>query len=83
MINEKEVYYAINVIQADIQYFIRYKNQLKKFCIDNRVVITKVNMNKIFIEIETINNHIQNLKNQEQELLKLLDKFYYGNNSNT
>jgi hypothetical protein len=83
MINEKEVYYAINVIQADIQYFIRYKNQLKKFCIDNRVVITKANMNKIFIEIETINNHIQNLKNQEQELLKLLDKFYYGNNSNT
>jgi hypothetical protein len=83
MINEKEVDYSINVIQADIQYFIRYKNQLKKFCIDNRVVITKVNMNKIFIEIETINNHIQNLKNQEQELLKLLDKFYYGNNSNT
>jgi hypothetical protein len=83
MINEKEVDYSINVIQADIQYFIRYKNQLKKFCIDNRVVITKVNMNKIFIEIETINNHIQNLKNQEQELLKLLDKFYCGNNSNT
>jgi hypothetical protein len=78
MINEKEVDYSINVIQADIQYFIRYKNQLKKFCIDNRVVITKVNMNKIFIEIETINNHIQNLKNQEQELLNTLDKYYYG-----
>jgi hypothetical protein len=38
-------------------------------------------MVKIFSEIETITLHIQKLKNQEQELLKLLDNIYYGNNS--
>lgn len=35
-------------------------------------------MNKIFIEIENITLHIIELKNQEQEFLKLLDKMYYG-----
>ena len=83
MINEKEIDYQISLIQADVQYFLSYKNQLKKFSIDNRANITKVNMNKIFIEIEKITLHIQKLKNQEQEYLKLLDTFYYGNNSDT
>lgn len=83
MINEKEIDYQISLIQADIQYFLSYKNQLKKFSIDNRVNITKVNMNKIFIEIEKITLHIQKLKNQEQEYLKILDTIYYGNNSDT
>lgn len=78
MVSEKEIDYAISVVQSDIQYFLRYKNQLKKFSIDNRATITKVNMNKIFIEIENITLHIQKLKNQEQELLQTLDKFYYG-----
>lgn len=78
MVSEKEIDYAVSVVQSDIQYFLRYKNQLKKFSIDNRATITKVNMNKIFIEIENITLHIQKLKNQEQELLKTLDKFYYG-----
>ncbi len=78
MVNEREIDYAVSVVQSDIQYFLRYKNQLKKFSIDNRATITKVNMNKIFIEIENITLHIQKLKNQEQELLKTLDKFYYG-----
>ena len=78
MINEREIYYAIGVVQNDIQYFLKYKNQLKKYSIDNRVQISKVNMNKIFIEIENITLHIVELKNQEQEFLKLLDKMYYG-----
>lgn len=78
MINEREIYYAVGVVQNDIQYFVKYKNQLKKYSIDNRVQISKVNMNKIFIEIENITLHIIELKNQEQEFLKLLDKMYYG-----
>ena len=78
MINEREIYYAVGVVQNDIQYFLKYKNQLKKYSIDNRVQISKVNMNKIFIEIENITLHIVELKNQEQEFLKLLDKMYYG-----
>lgn len=78
MVNEREIDYAISVVQNEIQYFLRYKNQLKKFSIDNRATISKVNMNKIFIEIENITLHIQKLKNQEQELLNTLDKFYYG-----
>lgn len=78
MVSEKEIDYAVSVVQSDIQYFLRYKNQLKKFSIDNRTTISKVNMNKIFIEIENITLHIQKLKTQEQELLKTLDKFYYG-----
>jgi len=82
MINEREIYYAVGIVQNDIQYFLKYKNQLKKYSIDNRVQISKVNMNKIFIEIENITLHIIELKNQEQELLKLLDKIYYGNNTN-
>ena len=77
-INEREIYYAVGVVQNDIQYFLKYKNQLKKYSIDNRVQISKVNMNKIFIEIENITLHIIELKNQEQEFLKLLDKIYYG-----
>jgi hypothetical protein len=81
MINEREIYYAVGIVQNDIQYFLKYKNQLKKYSIDNRVQISKVNMNKIFIEIENITLHIIELKNQEQELLKLLDKIYYGNNT--
>lgn len=78
MINEREIYYAVGVVQNDIQYFLKYKNQLKKYSIDNRVQISKVNMNKVFIEIENITLHIIELKNQEQEFLKLLDKIYYG-----
>ena len=78
MVNEREIDYAISIVQNEIQYFLRYKNQLKKFSIDNRVTISKVNMNKIFIEIENITLHIQKLKKQEQELLNTLDKFYYG-----
>jgi hypothetical protein len=78
MISEKEIDYAVNVIQSDIQYFLRYKNQLKKFSIDNRVQISRIKMNKIFMEIENITLHIQKLKNQEQELLNTLDKYYYG-----
>ena len=81
MINEREIYYAVGVVQNDIQYFLKYKNQLKKYSIDNRVQISKINMSKIFIEIENITLHIIELKNQEQELLKLLDKIYYGNNT--
>ena len=81
MINEKEIDYAISLIQADIQYYIRYKSQLKKFTTDNRSDISKANMIKIFSEIEKITLYIQKLKNQEQELLKLLDKIYYGNNT--
>ena len=81
MINEKEIDYAISLIQADVQYYIRYKSQLKKFTTDNRSDISKANMIKIFSEIEKITLHIQKLKNQEQELLKLLDKIYYGNNT--
>ncbi len=78
MVSEKEIDYAVSVVQSDIQYFLRYKNQLKKFSIDNRTTISKVNMNKIFIEIENITLQIQKLKNQELELLNTLDKMYYG-----
>ena len=78
MINEREIDYAISIVQNEIQYFLRYKNQLKKFSIDNRATISKVNMNKIFIEIENITLQIQKLKNQELELLNTLDKMYYG-----
>jgi hypothetical protein len=81
MINEKEIDYLVNLTQADTQYYIRYKSQLKKFAVDNRAEITKAKMVKIFSEIETITLHIQKLKNQEQELLKLLDNIYYVNNS--
>lgn len=76
MVNEREIDYAISVVQNEIQYFLRYKNQLKKFSIDNRATISKVNMNKIFIEIENITLHIQKLKKQEQELLNTLDSQY-------
>ena len=48
MINEKEIDYAISLIQADIQYYIRYKSKLKKFTADNRSDISKANMIKIF-----------------------------------
>lgn len=78
MINEREIDYAISIVQNEIQYFLRYKNHLKKFSIDNRATISKVNMNKIFIEIENITLQIQKLKNQELELLNTLDKMYYG-----
>lgn len=78
MISEKEIDYAVNVIQSDIQYFLRYKNQLKKFSIDNRVQISRIKMNKILNEVERITLYIQKLKNQEQELLNTLDKYYYG-----
>jgi hypothetical protein len=81
MIKEKEIDYSISLIQADIQYYIRYKSQLKKFTTDNRSDISKANMIKIFSEIEKITLYIQKLKNQEQELLKLLDKIYYGNHT--
>ena len=81
MINEKEIDYAINLIQCDVQYFIRYKSQLKKFAVDNRNTISKANMIKIFSEIERITLHIEKLKTQEQELFNILDTIYYGNNS--
>jgi hypothetical protein len=38
-------------------------------------------MIKIFSEIERITLHIETLKHQEQELIKLLDNIYYGNKS--
>jgi hypothetical protein len=82
MINEKEVDYAISLIQADIHYFTKYKKQLKKFAINNRADINRIKMNLIFTETENVTLHIYNLKLQEQELLKLLDKIYYGNQDN-
>ena len=82
MINEKELDYYISLIQADIYYFTNYKKQLKKFAINNRADINKVKMNLIFTETENVTLHIYNLKLQEQELLKLLDKIYYGNQDN-
>jgi hypothetical protein len=82
MITEKEIHYAISVFQDEIKYFLKYKNQLKKYCIDNRQEISKVNMNKIFIEIENITLHIKKLKNEEQGLLKLLEEKYYGKENN-
>jgi hypothetical protein len=82
MINEKEVDYYISLIQADIYYFTNYKKQLKKFAINNRADINNVKMNLIFTETENVTLHICNLKIQEQELLKLLDKIYYGNQDN-
>lgn len=78
MINEKEIHYAISIAKDEIDYFIKYVNQLKKFTIDNRADISKINMNKIFKEVQSITLHINNLKKQEQELLKTLDKIYYG-----
>jgi hypothetical protein len=81
MINEKELHYTINIIQSDIQYFLRYKNGLKKYIIENRASISKISLNKILIEIETITLYIRELKHQEQEFLKLLDKMYYGKNT--
>jgi hypothetical protein len=78
ILNDKEIDYAINLTQADIQFFIRYKGQLKKFAVDNRSQINKANMVKIFSEIERITLHIVNLKNQEQELITLLDKIFYS-----
>ena len=82
MINEKEVDYYISLIQVDIYYFTNYKKQLKKFAINNRADINKAKMNLIFTETENVTLHICNLKIQEQELLKLLDKIYYGNQDN-
>lgn len=81
MINEKELDYTINIIQSDIQYFLMYKNGLKKYIIENRASISKISLNKILIEIETITLYIRELKHQEQEFLKLLDKLYYGKNT--
>lgn len=81
MITEKEIDYQIKLIQEDIQYFLNYKNQLKKFSINNRMSISQLSMNKIFIEIETLTLYIQKLKNEEKEYLKLLNNIYYGNES--
>jgi hypothetical protein len=81
MITEKEIDYQIKLIQEDIQYFLNYKNQLKKFSINNRMSIPQLSMNKIFIEIETLTLYIQKLKNEEKEYLKLLNNIYYGNES--
>jgi hypothetical protein len=83
MINEKEILYSIEILKNEINYFLKYKNQLKKYSIDNREKISKINMNKIFIEIENLTLHILKLKNQEKEFLKLLDSIYYGNKSDT
>lgn len=78
ILTDKEIDYAINIVQSDIQYYIRYKSQLKKFAVDNRAKISKANMIKIFSEIEKITLHILNLKNHEQQLIILLDKAYYS-----
>jgi hypothetical protein len=83
MINEKEILYSIEILKNEINYFLKYKNQLKNYSIDNREKISKINMNKIFIEIENLTLHILKLKNQEKEFLKLLDSIYYGNKSDT
>ena len=82
MINEKELDYYISLIKADIYYFTNYKKQLKKFAINNKADINRIKMNLIFTETENVTLHIYNLKLQEQELLKLLDKIYYGNQDN-
>jgi hypothetical protein len=79
--NEREINYAIGINSDEISYFLNYKNQLKKFSIDNRHLLSKVKMNKILIEIEHLVIHINNLKTEKKELIKLLDKIYYGNNS--
>jgi hypothetical protein len=41
MINEREVIYRAEIIQADINYFIRYKNNLSKHLVQNSKEMNK------------------------------------------
>lgn len=82
MIDEREIDYAISFIKIDINYFLKYKNQLKKYSIDNRTSISSINMNNIIVEIENVTIYIYELKTQEQQLLNYLNKTYYGNQDN-
>ena len=83
MINEREVIYRAEMIQADISYFIRYKNNLSKHLVQNSKEMNKKNTLKFIQEIESIILHIEKLKTEKIDYLTLLDKIYYGNNSST
>ena len=83
MINEREVIYRAEMIQADINYFIRYKNNLSKYLVQNSKEMNKKNTLKFIKEIESIILHIEKLKTEKKDYLTLLDKIYYGNNSST
>lgn len=83
MINEREVIYRAEMIQADINYFIRYKNNLSKYLVQNSKEMNKKNTLKFINEIESIILHIEKLKTEKKDYLTLLDKIYYGNNSST
>lgn len=83
MINEREVIYRAEMIQADINYFIRYKKNLSKHLVENSKEINKKNTLKFIQEIESIILHIEKLKTEKKDYLTLLDKIYYGNNSST
>jgi hypothetical protein len=78
MISENEIEYIVTFINIDIDYFLDYKNQLKKYCIENKDLISKKNMAKIFIELEDINEHINELMKQKEEFLNHLNTTYYG-----
>lgn len=82
MINEREVIYTSEMIQADINYFIRYKNNLSKYLVENSKEMNKKNTLKLIKEIERVILHIEKLKTEKKNQLTLLEKIYYGNNSN-
>lgn len=79
MINQREIDYSIALIQAEIHYFKKYKNNLKLFFIKNKESINEIKSYKILREIERITIHIVSLQNQEKENLQLLEKTNYGN----
>lgn len=78
MINEREVIYKAEIMQGDINYFIKYKKNLSKYLVSELKVISKKKATKIIKEIEEISMHIKNLELEKKNTLICLDKIYYG-----
>jgi hypothetical protein len=81
MINEREVIYKAEIMQGDINYFIKYKKNLSKYLVSELKTITKKKATSILKEIENINAHIKKLEIEKKNTLICLDNVYYGCNS--
>jgi len=78
MINEREIIYQIELIQAEINYFERYKKNLTKYFLDDIRFITKAKANKIIKEISNVGLEVYKLNYLQKEYYKLLNKQNYG-----
>jgi hypothetical protein len=73
MIREREIIYQIDLIQSEISYFERYKNNLTEYFLEHIKVVSKTNAYKIIEELNNVGLHIYKLSYLQKQYYTILN----------